>query len=211
MPPAVFEPAPLVPGSPGSVNSSRGHNAAGLRRGKSADQYVEMRLRHIDIEDGDNTLSAPGTPSGGGGGAPEQASPYEEVTIRTINPRRKLRRLHDRSYENCEPTSIPVLVTVRRDSDVSPMAAAMDLPAPAIIKEVPLSPTHYQQPPTPDHPPPSAQAAERSIHERIRPLSQVSSAGPCWTVGAIVIETSCKAVPNGPHFIPSGHLVPRAP
>lgn len=39
---------------------------------------------------------------------------------------------------------------------------------------LPLSPTHYQQPPTPDHPPPSALQAERSIHERIRPLSQVS-------------------------------------
>lgn len=38
----------------------------------------------------------------------------------------------------------------------------------------PLSPTHYQQPPTPEHPPPTAQQAERSIHERIRPLSQVT-------------------------------------
>ncbi|XP_018341667.1 PREDICTED: ankyrin repeat and SAM domain-containing protein 1A-like isoform X3 [Trachymyrmex septentrionalis] len=38
---------------------------------------------------------------------------------------------------------------------------------------LPTSPTHYVQPPTPDHPPPSAMQAERSIHERIRPLSQV--------------------------------------
>ncbi|KAL1114967.1 hypothetical protein AAG570_007790 [Ranatra chinensis] len=37
----------------------------------------------------------------------------------------------------------------------------------------PLSPTNYQQPPTPDHPPPSATQAENSIHERIRPLSEV--------------------------------------
>lgn len=40
---------------------------------------------------------------------------------------------------------------------------------------IPTSPTHYVQPPTPDHPPPSALQAEKSIHERIRPLSQVSS------------------------------------
>lgn len=40
----------------------------------------------------------------------------------------------------------------------------------------PLSPTHYQQPPTPDHPPPSAQTAERMILDRIRPLSQVGQA-----------------------------------
>lgn len=39
---------------------------------------------------------------------------------------------------------------------------------------LPTSPTHYVQPPTPDHPPPSALQAEKSIHERIRPLSQVS-------------------------------------
>lgn len=43
---------------------------------------------------------------------------------------------------------------------------------------LPTSPTHYVQPPTPDHPPPSAMQAERSIHERIRPLSQVSASSP---------------------------------
>lgn len=43
---------------------------------------------------------------------------------------------------------------------------------------LPTSPTHYVQPPTPDHPPPSAMHAERSIHERIRPLSQVSAGYP---------------------------------
>uniref|UniRef100_A0A8D9B6D7 Ankyrin repeat and sterile alpha motif domain-containing protein 1B n=1 Tax=Cacopsylla melanoneura TaxID=428564 RepID=A0A8D9B6D7_9HEMI len=36
----------------------------------------------------------------------------------------------------------------------------------------PLSPTHYQQPPTPEHPPPSARQAEQTIQDRIRPLSQ---------------------------------------
>lgn len=40
----------------------------------------------------------------------------------------------------------------------------------------PLSPTHYQQPPTPDHPPPSAKQAEQIIQDRIRPLSQVRCA-----------------------------------
>lgn len=40
--------------------------------------------------------------------------------------------------------------------------------------EPPLSPTHYPQPSTPEHAPPSAEQAERYIHERMRPLSQVS-------------------------------------
>uniref|UniRef100_A0ABD2XRP4 Ankyrin repeat and SAM domain-containing protein 1A n=1 Tax=Trichogramma kaykai TaxID=54128 RepID=A0ABD2XRP4_9HYME len=39
--------------------------------------------------------------------------------------------------------------------------------------QIPTSPTHYAQPPTPDHPPPSAVQAEKSIHDRIRPLSEV--------------------------------------
>lgn len=43
--------------------------------------------------------------------------------------------------------------------------------------EPPLSPTHYPQPSTPEHAPPSAGEAERYIHERIRPLSQVSEEG----------------------------------
>lgn len=40
--------------------------------------------------------------------------------------------------------------------------------------EPPLSPTHYPQASTPEHAPPSAEQAEKYIHERIRPLSQVS-------------------------------------
>jgi hypothetical protein len=51
------------------------------------------------------------------------------------------------------------------------------------VQALPLSPTHYQQPPTPDHPPPSALQAEKSIHERIRPLSEVSGLShgfPFW-------------------------------
>lgn len=43
--------------------------------------------------------------------------------------------------------------------------------------EPPLSPTHYPQPSTPEHAPPSAEQAERYIHERIRPLSQVREEG----------------------------------
>lgn len=44
-------------------------------------------------------------------------------------------------------------------------------------KSPPLSPTHYPQPSTPEHAPPSAEQAERYIHDRIRPLSQVSDDG----------------------------------
>lgn len=40
-------------------------------------------------------------------------------------------------------------------------------------RNIPMSPSNYRQPPTPDHPPPTAQIAEKTILERIRPLSQV--------------------------------------
>lgn len=42
-----------------------------------------------------------------------------------------------------------------------------------MIIQTPSSPSHYQQPPTPEHPPPNAVQAENVIHDRIRPLSQV--------------------------------------
>lgn len=41
--------------------------------------------------------------------------------------------------------------------------------------QIPLSPTHYHQPPTPEFPPPSPSTAALGIHEKIRPLSQVGN------------------------------------
>lgn len=38
----------------------------------------------------------------------------------------------------------------------------------------PSSPTNYDQPPTPDNPPPSPGTAEIGIHEKIHPVGQVS-------------------------------------
>ncbi|KAH8326662.1 hypothetical protein KR067_011667 [Drosophila pandora] len=78
----------------------------------------------------------------------------ENATLKSYNPNRKLKRNRNSSgasttgksnggEENCEAK-----------------------------QQIPSSPTHYNQPPTPDHPPPSSSQAERTIHERIRPLSQ---------------------------------------
>lgn len=39
--------------------------------------------------------------------------------------------------------------------------------------QIPTSPTNYQQPPTPDNPPPSPGTAEIGIHEKIHPIGQV--------------------------------------
>lgn len=41
------------------------------------------------------------------------------------------------------------------------------------IDNDPISPSNYKQPSTPEHPPPTAKTAEKTILERIRPLSQV--------------------------------------
>ncbi|XP_047492080.1 uncharacterized protein DDB_G0284459-like [Penaeus chinensis] len=43
------------------------------------------------------------------------------------------------------------------------------------ITPTPLSPTHYQQPPTPDHPPPSARQAQISIFAKIQSVSRPPS------------------------------------
>ncbi|KAJ9588271.1 hypothetical protein L9F63_018359, partial [Diploptera punctata] len=122
-------------------------------------------------------------------------SMYENFPIKTQNPRRKLRRhphSNDRAYENFEPTSIhrgvsdgdtterpgdednPTFVSSAYITLKSSQESLLDEPIgkKKKVQVMPLSPTHYQQPPTPDHPPPSALQAEKSIHERIRPLSQ---------------------------------------
>lgn len=64
------------------------------------------------------------------------------------------------------------------DEKPEPQGEATDKRLRRVQMLLPTSPTHYVQPPTPDHPPPSALQAEKSIHERIRPLSQVSTAEP---------------------------------
>ncbi|XP_047122200.1 ankyrin repeat and SAM domain-containing protein 1A-like [Schistocerca piceifrons] len=155
------------------ARSGRSHGD--LRRGRSADQYVDMRPPVA--------LLATSAHEAGAGGLP---------LLRAQNPRRKLRRSHH--YENYEPpatAAAPVTVyagggrgrlpagstfvsnayITLRPSQESLVDAGAEA-AGARPVQTPLSPTHYQQPPTPDHPPPSALQAERSIHERIRPLSQ---------------------------------------
>ncbi|XP_011299821.1 ankyrin repeat and SAM domain-containing protein 1A isoform X3 [Fopius arisanus] len=65
------------------------------------------------------------------------------------------------------------LLDDKREGDGQLLTEATDKRLKRVQMLIPTSPTHYIQPPTPDHPPPSALQAEKSIHERIRPLSQV--------------------------------------
>ncbi|XP_015115942.1 ankyrin repeat and sterile alpha motif domain-containing protein 1B isoform X3 [Diachasma alloeum] len=65
------------------------------------------------------------------------------------------------------------LLDDKREGDAQLLIEATDKRLKRVQMLIPTSPTHYIQPPTPDHPPPSALQAEKSIHERIRPLSQV--------------------------------------
>ncbi|XP_064602362.1 ankyrin repeat and SAM domain-containing protein 1A-like isoform X2 [Liolophura sinensis] len=44
-----------------------------------------------------------------------------------------------------------------------------------LSQEIPLTPTGYSQPPTPDHPPPSPHTAVLGIHERINPMDKRKS------------------------------------
>ena len=48
------------------------------------------------------------------------------------------------------------------------------------LMEIPLSPTHYQQPPTPDHEPPSPFQAERTILKVLDNLRNVSLVQKCF-------------------------------
>lgn len=157
-------------GSPSSDQNRRGEV---LRRGKSADQYVEMKLRPTSGEEPVALTSI-----------------YQNVPIRTTNPRRKLKR-HDKDpgailsrgdlqfkRVELEPaTSNQVIVSDHCGFITTTISSSRE----SLLDGVddtssinwPLSPTNYHQAPTPDHPPPSPFQAERSIDARIRPLSQV--------------------------------------
>ncbi|BES90064.1 Ankyrin repeat and sterile alpha motif domain containing [Nesidiocoris tenuis] len=128
-----------------------------LRRGKSADQYVDMKLRYSIMGEEFSTEDDP---------------KYQPIAITSVG---------DLPFKRVETSSAP---------NMDHMEIVKAIPggfAPGFVQNndrygekingtylpnCPLSPTNYQQPPTPDHPPPSASQAEMSIHERIRPLSQ---------------------------------------
>jgi len=69
------------------------------------------------------------------------------------------------------PTAINDVITPRTYNPNRRLRRSKELNK--FLQITPLSPSQYQQPPTPEHPPPSAVQAEKSIHECIRPLSQV--------------------------------------
>ncbi|XP_076311891.1 ankyrin repeat and sterile alpha motif domain-containing protein 1B-like isoform X2 [Tachypleus tridentatus] len=62
--------------------------------------------------------------------------------------------------------------TLSREDSMSAKPNFLDFRNKRATVHIPLSPTNYHQPPTPDFPPPSPATAEYGILEKIRPLSQ---------------------------------------
>ncbi|XP_059061137.1 uncharacterized protein LOC131854026 [Achroia grisella] len=159
-----------------------------LKHGRSVDQYVDGKLSYSEYEDNHSPRIVP-VPNPRSS-LKNRSQPvaitamYENVVIKEQNPRRKLRRNNFAPpYENYEPRMNDNRVRKYSNQERSSLESLLDdqsMNSPSDCEryydgqrvELPLSPTHYDQPPTPDHPPPSAKQAENSIHERIRPLSQ---------------------------------------
>ncbi|XP_050355250.1 uncharacterized protein LOC126776671 [Nymphalis io] len=160
-----------------------------LKHGRSVDQYVDSKLSYSEYEENHNSPRAVPVPN------PRPSlrnrtqpvaitAMYENVVIKEQNPRRKLRRnTFGPQYENFEARMADKRVRKYSNQERSSLESLLDdqsMNSPSECErysdgsrvDIPLSPTHYEQPPTPDHPPPSAKQAENSIHERIRPLSQ---------------------------------------
>lgn len=174
-----------------------------LKHGRSVDQYVDSKLSYPDYEENHNSPRAIPVPNPRPS-LKHRSQPvaitamYENVVIKEQNPRRKLRRNNFAPpYENVE---LRKGERVKRNQERSSLESLLDnrsMNSPSECEryydrhkaEIPLSPTHYEQPPTPDHPPPSAKQAENSIHERIRPLSQVS---PDWYQCTIISIFACS-------------------
>ncbi|XP_063913251.1 ankyrin repeat and SAM domain-containing protein 1A isoform X2 [Zophobas morio] len=152
-----------------------------LMHGRSIDQYVEMNVFNIALDEDEERpkeLHRGKSEDLDCRKRPEPVaitSMYENMIIKQQNPRRKLRR-NPEVYEeydfrkkeepiaSCsapEPTFVSsAFIMVSGDDETKSNC------------NYPISPTHYKQPPTPDHPPPSALQAETLIYEKIRPLSQ---------------------------------------
>lgn len=155
-----------------------------LKHGRSVDQYVDGKLSYSEYEENHNSprIAPVPNPRPSLKNRPQPVAitaMYENVVIKEQNPRRKLRR---NNFENFEPR-MDNRVRKYSTQDKSSLESLLDsqsMNSPSDCERYdgqrifPLSPTHYDQPPTPDHPPPSAKQAENSIHEKIRPLSQVS-------------------------------------
>lgn len=173
------------------------HRRDRLSHGRSMDQYVEMNVFNIALDEDEERpkeLHRGKSEDLDSRKRPEPiaiTSMYENVIIKQQNPRRKLRRNPDvyeeydfkRKEEPATCSSAPETTFVSsayimiNDSESEKQHKKLKetkQPNSKIIDNYPLSPTHYKQPPTPDHPPPNAVQAENLIHDKIRPLSQVS-------------------------------------
>ncbi|CAH2087931.1 unnamed protein product [Euphydryas editha] len=160
-----------------------------LKHGRSVDQYVDSKLSSEYEENHNSPRAIPvpnPRPSLRNRSQPVAITAmYENVVIKEQNPRRKLRRnTFGPQYENFEVRMADKRVRKYSNQERSSLESLLDdqsMNSPSECErysdgsrvDIPLSPTHYEQPPTPDHPPPSAKQAENSIHERIRPLSQL--------------------------------------
>ncbi|KAL1506735.1 hypothetical protein ABEB36_006041 [Hypothenemus hampei] len=160
-----------------------------LSHGHSMDQYVEMNVFNIALDDesGDRARSELQRGKSEDLDSRKKQEPvaitsfYENVMIKQQNPRRKLRRHNDiyedysfkrRESDEVSCSSAPertfissAYITISDNGNKSNNPVKED-------NNFPLSPTHYNQPPTPEHPPPSAIQAESIIYDKIRPLSQ---------------------------------------
>lgn len=153
-----------------------------LSHGRSMDQYVEMNVFNIALDEDDERPKELHRGKSEDLDCRKRQEPvaitsmYENMIIKQQNPRRKLRR-NPEVYEEYdfrkkdEPVASCSAPETTFVSSAFIMVSGEDETKNC---KYPMSPTHYKQPPTPDHPPPSALQAESLIYEKIRPLSQVS-------------------------------------
>ncbi|KAG5880938.1 Ankyrin repeat and SAM domain-containing protein 1A, partial [Gonioctena quinquepunctata] len=181
--------------SQGNLNDYNKENRRVISHGRSMDQYVEMNVFSIALDD-EHERPKSELQRGKSEDLDSRkknepiaiTSMYENIIIKQQNPRRKLRR-NPEVYEDYDfrkkggegpvaSSSAPettfvssAFIMVSGDGEGKPCTPKNDKKL-TVKSSYPLSPTHYHQPPTPDHPPPTAMQAESVIYEKIRPLSQ---------------------------------------
>ncbi|XP_076273674.1 ankyrin repeat and sterile alpha motif domain-containing protein 1B-like isoform X2 [Rhynchophorus ferrugineus] len=168
-----------------------------LSHGHSVDQYVEMNIFASEFALDDEPIERPKSELQRGKSEDLDnrkklepvaiTSLYENMPVKQQNPRRKLRRHNDmyedyqfkrKDFQDVSSSSAPentfistAYLKISDHGDYSTKSPARNEKNNK-NSNYPLSPTHYNQPPTPEHPPPSAMQAESVIYDKIRPLSQ---------------------------------------
>ncbi|XP_078667652.1 uncharacterized protein LOC144909502 isoform X1 [Branchiostoma floridae x Branchiostoma belcheri] len=151
-----------APASPAVIDSSPEHVQSPY---DNVPQPIPSPYHNI----GDDDHNIPAPPAHGSTSS-EEENLYDEPPIEAFRGRD--REAENRHSQSSSGSAYELLSEATSGQPRRSLVFKFDPQSPVSEKggSTPLSPTGYNQPPTPDHPPPSANTAENTIHQRFFPV-----------------------------------------